>query len=130
MERHLLMGGKGAFVAEGELDLFALTEDDVSEVDPGQVACENGFAKGADDGEGDPPSLGQDGELGEDVLVELREKFEADVGADARGYFALGVVLHLKVVLSEGGGTLILGGRGSTLKELKALDTFVIVMTW
>ena len=60
----------------------------------------------------------------------MREKFKADVGADAGGYFALGVVLYLEVVLSEGGGTLILGGRGSTLKELKALDTFVIVMTW
>ena len=59
-----------------------------------------------------------------------REEFKADVGADAGGYFALGVVLYLEVVLSEGGGTLILGGRGSTLKELKALDTFVIVMTW
>ena len=103
MECQLLLRGEGAFITEGELDLFALAEDDVSEVNPGQVAGEDGLAKCTDDGEGDPPSLGQDGELGEDILVELREEFEADVGADAGGYFALGVMLYLEVVLSEGG---------------------------
>ena len=58
MECQLLLRGEGAFITEGELDLFALAEDDVSEVDPGQVAGEDGLAKCTDDGEGDPPSLG------------------------------------------------------------------------
>ena len=57
------------------------------------------------------------------------EEFEADVGADSWRDFSFGVVLDFEIVLSGEMITLILGGRGSTLKELKALETLVRVMT-
>lgn len=69
------------------------------EIDSGVVASDDSLAICADDGVGDLAGFCLDGELGEDVFVELREELEPDIATDAWGDLALGLVLYFEIVL-------------------------------
>lgn len=87
------------------------------------------FTEGTNYRKCDFASFSQNSELREDVLIKLREKLETYICADTWRYLPFWMVFHLKVVLPQRILTLIFSGRGNTLNELNALDTFVIVMT-
>ena len=63
------------------------------------------------------------------VFINLRNKFKFNLVCDAWWDFALGSIQNLKVILNKNFFTLIFWGRGSTLKELNALETLVKVKT-
>ena len=119
-----------AFVANGQFGLFALSINYPFEVDHWLVTPHDRLPTGAHYRIGDPPRLSQDAELGVDVLVELWEELEPDIGRYPWGYLAFWFEVDLEVVLSHICGTRMFSGRGSTLNELKAFDTLVRVMTW
>lgn len=125
----VLVRGEGALVADEEASLLGLAEDDAREVDSGVLAADDGLARRADDGVADAAVGCEDGELGEDILVELRQELEADIAGDAGVYLALGRVLNLEVVLRGGVSTRIFSGSGCTLKELDLSSTLVSVTT-